>query len=443
MGSALVWAIITLTNIKRVLLIEKNSDLAMVNSHPLANAESLHRGPTETNMPLQYALRMKHATYLMITFLQKHAPDAFLKMWKMVLGIGKDETKFLEKRYCEFKPHYHTLKFLCGNEIAALAPKVMDGRKNPEDAVAILEPEAFSVDYQKVARAFVDEAKKEARASSKTLDISFNTKVKDIKDFGDHFELDTGNEIIHTKTVIFATGPYSLPFAHKLGYAKEFSLVPIAGDFYTADHLVDGKVYAVQPKGIPIARVHIDPAVYNRFETRIGPPAFILPLFELHHWITFIDFVRAGLLKPSCIRALAKNLSEPKFRKFTLLNMLYRIPFLGKWLFLKYAARHLVPTLKYRDIKRSKKSGGIRPQLIRLKDAVINGELKKAGLEMGIGEFFGKRSAFIVTPSPGASKALDTAIEIAKWTVKELGAGHAFDKKRFQNEFQIFEIGEG
>lgn len=443
MGTSLAWTHIALTNVKSVLLIEKNSDLAMVSSHPLANAETLHDGPAETNMALNYARRMKYAARLMATFLEKYAPEAFRKVRKMVIGVGADEIKLLEERYHEFKPYYSSLIFLRGKEIVAYEQKIMDGRKNPDEVAAILEQTAYSVDYQKAAKAFVNKAKKEAIFSDKTLDLKFNTKVKDIKDLGDHFELITEKETVKTKVIIFASGPYSLLFAHKLGVGKEHALFPVAGDFYTARHLVDGKVYTVQPKSIPVARVHADPAVYDPMETRIGPTAIIVPFLERYHFLTFLDFIRTGLLSVAGLKTLVSVLLKPEFRKFEILNMLYRIPLLGKWFFLKYAARHLFPALLYRDLRRSKRSGGIRPQLLRIKEAIVNGELKKTGLEMGIGEFFGKRSAFIVTPSPGASKALDTAIEIAKWTVKELGAEYAFDKKRFQNEFQIFEIGEG
>lgn len=443
MGASLTWSHIALTNTKSVLLIEKNEDLAMVNSHPLANAETLHDGATETNMALHYARRMRYAARLMATFLEKYAPEAFRKVRKMVIGVGADEIKLLEERYREFKPYYPSLVFLRGKEITTYEPKIMDGRKNPDEVVAILERIAYSVDYQKVAIAFVEEAKKEANSYGKVLDLKFNIKVKDIKDLGDHFELITEKETVKTKVVIFASGPYSLLFAHKLGIAKEYALFPVAGDFYTARHLVDGKVYTVQPKSIPVARVHADPAVYDPLETRIGPTAIIVPFLERYHFLTFVDFIRTGLLSVAGLKTLVSALLKPEFRKFEILNILYKIPFFGKWFFLKYAAGHLFPALRYRDLKRSKRAGGIRPQLLRIKEEMVNGELKKPGLEMGIGEFFGKKSAFIVTPSPGASKALDTAIETAKWTVKELGAGYAFDKKRFQNEFQLFEIGKG
>jgi len=429
MGSALAYSHIALTSVGSVLLLEKNNDLALVNSHPLNNAETLHDGATETNMALSYALIMKRDAGLMAAFLKKYGEGSYRKVSKGVVGIGAEEIKILEERFEEFKPHYSTLTFLRGAEIALWEPKIMEGRKNPGEVVAILEREAYSVDYQKAARAFVNRAKEEAVVSGKIFEVKLNIKAKDIKDRGEYFEIETNGGAFATKIVIFAAGPYSLIFAHKLGFGKKYSLVPIAGDFYTADHLVDSKVYTVQPKAIPVARVHADPAVYNPLETRLGPTAKILPFLERHHLITFFDFIRTGILSAAGIYSLTLALLKPEFRSFEFLNMLYQTPYLGKWLFLKYAARHLFPALKYRDIRLAKGAGGIRPQMINLKTHV---------LEMGIGEIFGnKRSCFIVTPSPGASKALGTAIEIAKWSVKELGDRHGFDEKKFEEEFAI------
>ena len=50
----------------------------------------------------------------------------------------------------------------------------------PKEIVAILEREAYSVDYQKAAKAFVDKAREEAGVLDKTLDVKFNTKVKSV-----------------------------------------------------------------------------------------------------------------------------------------------------------------------------------------------------------------------------------------------------------------------
>lgn len=437
MGSALAYTHIAFTSAENVLLIEKNSDLAMVNSHPLSNAESLHRGPTEPNMTLPFALVMKRDTGFMIAFLKKYGHGAFRKLVKGVIGIGVKQIKILEKRFREFKPHYPELIFLRGSEVAQWEPKLMKGRENPNEVVAILEPEAYSVDYQKAAKAFVKKTKEEAAVSGKVCEVKFNTKVKDIKDCREYFELETNSGVVKTKIVIFAAGPYSLIFAHKLGFGKSYSLVPIAGDFYTADHLVDSKVYTVQSKAIPVAEAHADPAVYDPMETRLGPTAKIVPLLERHHWATFFGFIRTGTLSFAGLRVLLWELWKKDFRRFEFINVLYQLPILGKWFFLKFAARHLFPTLKYRDIHLAKGAGGIRPQLLRIKEEVVNGEIKKVGFEMGIGEFFGKRSAFIVTPSPGASKALGTAVEIARWSMKELGNGYAFNEDKFGKELEV------
>ena len=54
-GSALVYSLSRYTNVGRVALIEKNADVALVNSRPSSNSQTLHFGDIETNYTLEKA----------------------------------------------------------------------------------------------------------------------------------------------------------------------------------------------------------------------------------------------------------------------------------------------------------------------------------------------------------------------------------------------------
>ena len=82
------------------------------------------------------------------------------------------------------------------------------------------------------------------------------------------------------EVAVVTSGPYSLYFAHEMGIGKDMAVLPVAGSFYKSRNMLNGKVYTVQIDGIPFAAIHGDPNVNDPSETRFGPTAKMLPLFE-------------------------------------------------------------------------------------------------------------------------------------------------------------------
>ena len=107
------------------------------------------------------------------------------------------------------------------------------------------------------------------------------------------FEIRTNNGVFLAKSVAVAAGPYSLLFAHDLGYAGDYTILPVAGNFYrTRAVSLKGKVYTVQDPDLPFAAPHMDSSINDPDEIRIGPTVNPLPLLERHHLLTFIDFLK-------------------------------------------------------------------------------------------------------------------------------------------------------
>lgn len=422
-GTSLAYILTHFTNVRSVLLLEQYGRVARVNSATINNSQTLHSGEIETNFTLEKALQVKEAARLLAQYLERHGSGGvFLPITKMVLGVGDKEVAELERRFGEFSPHFPNLEKLGRDEIARREPNVIEGRDPNQKVVALFSKKGYAVDYQKLAESFVSEAQK----SAVDFEVLCNTEIKKITRDGSHYAVVTNFGTFNAKVVVLAAGPYSLLFAHALGYQKEYAILPVAGSFYLTDQVLNGKVYTVQIPKIPFAAVHGDPAVYNPAETRFGPTAKILPLLERHHYETFFDFVRTGTLSLAGIASLFKIISDRDILFFALKNIVYDMPVVGKWLFLR-SVRKIIPTMQYRKLRFAKGAGGIRPQ-------VINTRTKT--LEMGAAKILGDRIIFNITPSPGASVCLQNAVIDAHHVIEFLGQGFAFDEEKFGQEFQ-------
>ena len=403
---------------------------ALVNSKSMHNAQTLHRGENETNYDLSHAIEMRDKAKILEAFLLAHATKGdgtYRRVSKMLLGVGDAEVALLRKRYEEFHPYFPYIKLLERDEIALYEPKAVEGRDPKEPILAFLVENGFAVNYQKLAELFIASARASAAARGKTYDTFFNTEITGISRDGKLWVITTTNGTFRARIAIFATGPYSLLFAHRLGYAKDLALLPVAGSFYRSKipHLLNGKIYQPQKEGLPFARFHADTSVEGNGETRFGPTAKPLPLFERHHWGTFVDFLRIGTFSLRGLRALASIFASKTVLGFAFKNALYEMPYIGKRLVLKELQR-IIPTIRARDIELCRGAGGIRPQII---------DLAKRKLQMGIETIYGDDSMFIVTPSPGASSSGKTGETAARKAAEMLGDEHFFDEEAFRKEF--------
>ena len=78
--------------------------------------------------------------------------------------------------------------------------------------------------------------------------------------------------------------------AKSLGYGKNLAVLSMAGSFYTAPKVLNGKVYTIQQPKLPFAAIHGDPEVHSENVTRFGPTA--KPIFQLerHNMSTFSEY---------------------------------------------------------------------------------------------------------------------------------------------------------
>lgn len=427
-GTALAYVLSSYTNIRRIALIEKNADVATVNSHPRNNSQTLHDGGIETNYGLSHALDVRSAAMALRRYVEtKDDPALFKRTLRMVLGVGAREVRDLEQRYEVFRGFYPDLRLARRDELALIEPKLIEGRDPAEPVCALVSDEGYAIDFQKLSRWFLTDA----ATANPELAILLNTKVKGVARAVGGYLIDLGDRRIFARSIIFAAGPYSLLFAQELGYGKDYAILPMAGSFFSGGPLLRGKVYRVQIEGMPFAAVHGDPDVLNPQDTRFGPTTKPLPLMERHRYKTFFDFLKLPLISFRGLCALYKILSSKKLVRYAVKNAIFDLPVVGKWLFLR-EVRPIVPTIRYRDLKLRRGGGGIRPQLVDLR----TGELQMSEGTI-VGAQNGDRLIFNTTPSPGASVCLGNAERDAAQIVKLLGGAFAFDAAAYRRDYVV------
>jgi malate dehydrogenase (quinone) len=424
-GTALLYTLSKYTDIKNIGLIEKYSDFGLVNSASYNNSQTLHFGDIETNYSIEKARSVKWMADMVMKYVEREKiSDASLKIFskysKMVLAVGKSQVQELKGRYPAFSELFPKLKVIGRDEIGRIEPRVLEGRNPEQEILALVTEDGYTVDYKKLCHSFVNNALR----NNPVLSIHINTKLLKISKSGDHFTAITDKGEITASVVIVAAGGHSLMFAKSLGYGKNLSVLSMAGSFYTAPKVLNGKVYTMQVPKLPFAAIHGDPEVHNDEVTRFGPTA--KPIFQLerHNWSTFFEYWKTFGLGLSPIISLLKIIFDKVLFSYIFVNFLYDLPFVGKRLFIR-EIRKIVPSMKLTELHYAKGIGGTRPQ-------IVNNTTRK--LEMGEAKLSGDKIIFNITPSPGASTCLGNAYSDTSMIIDFLGNKFKFNKEAFEKD---------
>lgn len=422
-GTALLYTLSNYTNIKQIALIEKEEDVALVNSFTTSNSQTLHFGDIETNYTLAKAEKVNAGASLVKNYLldKDQQQHIYTKYHKMVLGVGTEQTNKLKARYQKFKQLFPDLRLLDKAEIGAKEPKVLEQRETKEEIIALFTDEGYTVDFNRLARSFIDNSQGDTDTK---LDLLFNTKVSKITQEKDLYQIETQAKTIQAKVVLVAAGAHSLLFAKSLDYGLDYALLSVAGSFYFAPGVLNGKVYTVQRQKLPFAAIHGDPEVHNSAIARFGPTAKVLPMLERHKYGSIIEYFQTAGLSLKALLSFSKILSDPIIFKYIALNFIYDFPVIGKRLFIK-EVKKIIPSIQLPDLSYAKGYGGVRPQIVNL---------KTKALEMGEAKIIGDKIIFNITPSPGASTCLQNALEDTQRLIDFLGAGYQFNSQQFLDD---------
>ncbi|GAB7019657.1 FAD-dependent oxidoreductase [Halostagnicola bangensis] len=422
-GASLLYTTAKFTDIDSIALIEKEPEIAAINSHVTNNSQTLHFGDIETNYTLEKAEDVKEGAELLAGYLEENDPDREMhsKRSKMVLAVGDDEVEQLEYRYDEegFGELFPKLRAIDREEIAEIEPAVVEGRDPSTEMLALQTPDGYVVDYGETTKSFVEDAKEEAN-----VDVYTGTKVTDITPTLDGYTIETDNGRFDCEATVVAAGSHSLQIAKELGYGEDKVLLPIAGSFFLADDLLNGKVYTLQMKKLPFAAVHGDADVHDDSITRFGPTAKLVPTLERGRISTVKDFLDVFGLNAAAFLSYANILSDRVLLPYVLRNLVYDLPEVGPRQFLPHVQK-VVPSAELEDIERAKGYGGVRPQIV---------DTKNKSLDMGEAKIVGDDIVFNITPSPGASTCLKNAVQDTERVLEFLDGEYEFDETALREE---------
>ncbi len=415
-GTALLYTLTRYSSVKSIGLVEKYDKIAQVQSASSNNSQTLHMGDIESHYTPEKAKKTKKAANYVRNYVEQHT-GLHRNFQKMLLAVGDEEVKTLRKREKEFSKIFPYMRLVEHDELVQIEPRLVEGRDPNEKILATYTKHGYAVNYGKLAQSFVKEVESDERN-----DIILGEKIIRIKKDKNGFVVECENCTIKAKTVVVAASAFSLHFAQEMGLGKDLVLLPVAGNFFTANKLLNGKVYAMQNPKLPFAAVHGDPDVQNPNVTRFGPIALVVPMLERRRLNSVADFFRLLKVNYRSITALLSITLQPLYFQYVFWNVLYSIPGIGSYLFSK-EIRKLIPSIRGSQLKYGKDIGGVRPQIINVKT-------KKVAL--GEAKLKGNKIIFNITPSPGASVCLsnakDDALTVCSWL------GEKFDEKAFERD---------
>lgn len=424
-GTSLLYTLSKYSNVKNIGLIEKYNDFGLVNTSPRMNSQTLHFGDIETNYTIEKARKVKKYADMVMHYLEhekavKGDEGLFIKVPKMVLAVGTDQVKTLRERFPAFGQLFPGLKMIGRDEIGRIEPRIVEGRDPDQELLALITEDGYTVDFRKLSHSFAQNAQE----LNPDIAVYMSTKVEKITPSGGGYIIKTDKGEYEAGAVVVTAGSHSLKFAKSLGYGKTFSILSMAGSFYTGPRVLNGKVYTMQIPKLPFAAVHGDPEVHNENITRFGPTAKPIFFLERYNYSTFWEYWKTFGLGIGPIKSIIRISSDKVIFNYLLKNVFYDFPWIGKRSFLK-EIKKIVPNIKLEEIKFAKKVGGTRPQ-------IINNETKK--LELGEAKILGDKIIFNITPSPGASTCLGNAFEDTSRVTEFLGGGFTFDRAHFEKD---------
>lgn len=433
-GCATFYVLSEYSDVKNIAIIEKYGGLARVSSSAKANSQTIHDGSIETNYNAQKAAKVKLAAQKVRNYaLSKGLQNkAIYEYQKMAIGVGELECSYIQKRFEEFQEIFPGIQFFDKTKLKELEPKIIenrDGNDRHENVVGMgYEKSWCGLNYAHLSNHFVEEG----MAKNPKNQIFLNYWVKKIEYRGDGYVITSreGNEI-YAKFVLVDAGSSSLPLAQDMGYGLDLGCLPVAGSFYFVPDLLRGKVYTVQNPKLPFAAIHGDPDVLVKGKTRMGPTALAMPKLERgKYWFSKISWdlvkIDANL---DVLKAVFDLMKDSEIRNYVLKNTCFEIPIIGKRWFLE-DARKIIPSLRVEDLEYANGYGEVRPQVLDRKEKkLILGE-KKVITNKGI--------TFNMTPSPGATSCLESAMVDAKEITTYLQK--SFDLERFYKDLSPEEL---
>ncbi len=345
----------------------------------------------------------------------------------MILAVGEKEVQQLEQRYHDFKELFPKLQRLEKEDIAKTEPLVVWGRDSKEALLALQSPEWYTIDYGKLSEIFIEQSNYTDDKEWKILDIFYNTLVEKVIKTESGYVLFTkdGYELT-CKVLVVSAGWHTPLIAQSLGYAKNYSILSVAGTFFkSSKKLLNGKVYTMQMEKLPFAAVHGDPDVYNPDETRFGPTAKGIFMLERYNYTSVREYFQVFGFRWKAFKLIFSLVIDKIIWPYLLINFFYDLPRIGKRLFLR-EIKKIIPSITADDIVVTPGLWGTRPQILNL---------DTMQLEMWEAKIIWDQVIFNITPSPWATTCLANAYDDTQKIIEFFDGEYSFDKGEFEKRY--------
>ena len=421
-GAAQLYAAARYTNLKRVLLLEKEPTAGAMNSDATQNSQTLHEGDIETNYNLAKATAVKHKADFTRRYLERFKSDQAGELYmvgpKMLFAAGEAGCKTLRDRFDDFRTLFPELTKYGREELEQYEPALVKGRPATQPVLALYNPNGMTVNYGRLAAELLRDAEAAYRTDpNRTGEVRCNTAFSGAQKTDTGYLVQVGEEQIATNYLSICAGAHSMYFAKQLGIdaVKSKSLLLVAGNFYYTPKLLKAKVYTLQNPKLPFSAVHGDPDILNPdTKTRYGPTTRIVFTLERRRLGTLVEYVTTLTPFLKSLGAYLRILLDRDFFWYAFKhNVLFVLPGVGTYFFMR-EVQTLIPTVRYADVSRAKGQGGVRPQIV---DTTA-----QSPLNMGDAKLTDTRLLVNVTPSPGATTAFYNGLADIEQITKELGA---------------------
>jgi glycerol-3-phosphate dehydrogenase len=242
----------------KVALVEKESDVCSGASK--ANSGVLHSGIYSAPKS-QKAQLCVQGNDLFSTFTQEVGVE-LQRLGKLVVARSEKEIKELEKlKKVGEENGVWGLKLIDEEEVRKLEPNI-------KAQCALVVPSAGIVSPYKLTMALAE------NAWENKVKILLDTKVTDISQKEDHFDVKTNNLAFRTRWVINCAGLYCDTIANMLGIEKH-KVYPCRGEYLIIDksyaHLINHLIYPPPENGSGGLGIHLTPTLEGNI--LIGPTA--------------------------------------------------------------------------------------------------------------------------------------------------------------------------
>src|SRR5437899_7715763 len=194
-GTATGFLLVEFTNLRSLLLLEKESGAGQVASDRKTNSQTRHPFGGELNYTPDVMRAIKQYSDMIPSYVNSKYGQGYdiLRRTRsgMVLAVGKNEKDYLRKKFHDtVKPVFPNAELMENREeIAKLEPYIVRGRKKDEE-IGIIKLQADIVDFGELARSFEENA---LQHQDKKIHVKFNTKVERIEDVSDGYEIYISN----------------------------------------------------------------------------------------------------------------------------------------------------------------------------------------------------------------------------------------------------------